>query len=414
MNNARPSPQSRTVLSLGSSLRCARPQATLNRAERLMPRLGISRVTDITRMDRLGLPVFISVRPRGQALRVHAGKGVGPLEARVGALMEALEFAVAEPVPGDRSIGLVPVEELVERFGQRFQWVDLAPTLGTAIDPQQLVPALECQDIQAGGHIAVPAELVFVPFEVEASHSCFGSSSNGLASGNSLEEATLHGLLEVLERDVIAMNIARDDSLKVDTDTLPAPFAALARVWQAEGIELAVRYLPNAFGLPCFEAFVHEVDSDNVNIANGAGLHLDRDIAVTRAICEAAQSRLSVIHGGREDITGFYEKYASTQQAQPRRDTDAQIVAQAFDARKRIRLDEVPDAMLGETSLAAILGSLLRRLWALGFKSVLRHRFPVRLDGLHVVRIIVPRCAPALSDSARITPRLLERVLGHG
>ncbi len=401
------------LLSLDAGLRCAPPGSTLHRAEGLMPRLGISRVTDITRMDRLGLPVCISVRPRGRALRVHAGKGVAPLEARVGALMEALEFAVAEPVPGDRRVKPLRVEELAERFDQRFQWVDLAPILSTGAPPRQRVPTLECQDIQAGGAIPLPAELVFVPYEVsESQQSFFGSSSNGLASGNSVSEATLHALLEVLERDVVAMNIARDDSVWIDAHSLPAPFDRLAVTWHEAGIDLAVRYLPNAFGLPCFEAYLHEQQGDNVNLAIGAGLHLDRGIALARAICEAAQSRLCLIHGGREDATRFYEKYAHMQ-PRTRRDTDAQLVAQAFDRSHRMALGEVPDGRPDAGSLDGVLGDLLRRLWMLGFKSVLRHRFDARLDGLHVVRIIVPKCAPALSESARITPRLLERVLGR-
>ena len=85
-------------------------------ARTLMSELGISRVMDITRMDRLGLPVFASVRPRGARLRVHAGKGIRPEEAEVGALMEAVEFAVAESI--DTSCELVPAPNAV-RFGIR-------------------------------------------------------------------------------------------------------------------------------------------------------------------------------------------------------------------------------------------------------------------------------------------------------
>jgi len=69
-----------------------------------MAGLGISRVTDITRLDRLGLSVHASVRPRGRSLCVHAGKGMRPEESRVGALMEAVELALAE-LDGERLSG---------------------------------------------------------------------------------------------------------------------------------------------------------------------------------------------------------------------------------------------------------------------------------------------------------------------
>ena len=55
---------SMTLCRLNSSYRSKRPARTLAIAEALMPKLGITRVTDVTRMDRLGLPVCISVRPR--------------------------------------------------------------------------------------------------------------------------------------------------------------------------------------------------------------------------------------------------------------------------------------------------------------------------------------------------------------
>ena len=57
-----------------------------------------TRVTDITRLDWAGVPVYASIRPEAYpgSLCVNAGKGVTPLEAQVGAYMEAIEYAFAE------------------------------------------------------------------------------------------------------------------------------------------------------------------------------------------------------------------------------------------------------------------------------------------------------------------------------
>ena len=84
---------------LSSSLRPVSPEATLARAKRIAPPLGITRVTDITRLDRVGIPVYASIRPSATigSLCVNAGKGLHPIEAEVGAYMEAIELAVAEP-----------------------------------------------------------------------------------------------------------------------------------------------------------------------------------------------------------------------------------------------------------------------------------------------------------------------------
>src|SRR5215472_9669481 len=82
-----------------SSLR-ARPIAeTLRLAERVGRELGVVRVTDTTRLDRVGVPVFAAIRPAATPLSlcVSAGKGLLVDEARIGATMEAIELAFAEP-----------------------------------------------------------------------------------------------------------------------------------------------------------------------------------------------------------------------------------------------------------------------------------------------------------------------------
>lgn len=375
-----------------------------------MPVLGISRVTDLTRMDRLGLPVFASVRPRGLTLRVHAGKGVDAVEARVGALMEAIEYAAAEPAASRWEAAPMCVAELSAQLGDGLRLADFAPLRGARIDARAAIPTVACEDLVSSRCVRVPAELVFVPYAPAGMTHLFGTTSNGLASGNTLAEATLHGLLEVLERDALSMNRPRDASCLVDTDELPEPFAALAGRWRAGGIALAVRHVPNGLGLPCFEAFVHEPGSGDVDLAGGSGLHPDRDIALARAVCEAAQSRLSHVHGGRDDVTGFFAKRRDGAALAARR---ALHLGRCFDGRRRARYAALPHAPIVDRSLAQTLDGLLTRLAAAGFGSVLRHRFAVDLNGLHVVKVIVPRCEDVDGGPARIGPRLWAAMARH-
>ena len=86
------------VFRLSSSLREAPLEATLARARVVAAQLGITRVTEITRLDVVGVPVFASIRPDALpgSLCVNAGKGMSVDEARVGAYMEAIEFAFAD------------------------------------------------------------------------------------------------------------------------------------------------------------------------------------------------------------------------------------------------------------------------------------------------------------------------------
>lgn len=394
------------ALNLGSSLRLRDAAATWALASPLMPTWGISRVTDITHMDQLGLPVFASVRPRGQVLCVHAGKGLRPDEARIGALMEALEFAVAEPQATPWRGRDLCIGDLLDDWGGAFNLADLAPRIGVPAPTGRLVHAVRCNDVAGGAPAWLPAELVFMPLADPHGPALFGWSSNGLASGNSLAEATLHGLLEVLERDALLMNLPRDRSCWIAPDDYPAPFGDLALRWQALGVELAVRHVPNDFGLPCFQALLAQDSREQtVDLAEGSGLHLDAGIAFTRAVCEAAQSRLSCIHGGRDDLDEFYATLSAQGAAREVRQTLA--YREAFDRSRRMRWADLPSLPVRGQTVDALLTQLLQRLASLGFRKVLRHRFDAALDGLQVVKITVPGCQEADEPLERAGRRLL-------
>ena len=62
---------------------------------------GVTRVGEVTHLDRIGLPVFQAVRPMSRSLAVHQGKGRCEADARISAVMEAIEGACAESVQAD-------------------------------------------------------------------------------------------------------------------------------------------------------------------------------------------------------------------------------------------------------------------------------------------------------------------------
>jgi len=74
------------------------PAETLERIKSVIPEVGITRVADISGLDRVGLPVFSAIRPSAAdgAISVYAGKGITESEARVSVIMEAVERFSAE------------------------------------------------------------------------------------------------------------------------------------------------------------------------------------------------------------------------------------------------------------------------------------------------------------------------------
>jgi ribosomal protein S12 methylthiotransferase accessory factor len=66
--------------------RAVAPHETLARLRPLLAGMGITRVADITGLDRIGIPVFVACRPNSRSLAVSQGKGLDADAARVSAI----------------------------------------------------------------------------------------------------------------------------------------------------------------------------------------------------------------------------------------------------------------------------------------------------------------------------------------
>ncbi|MDD1722887.1 MAG: YcaO-like family protein, partial [Methanothrix sp.] len=177
--------------------RAVSPEETLRAAEAKLPAAGITRVADITDLDRIGIPVFSSIRPMADrgAISVYNGKGATPTEARVSAMMEGLERYSAEV--RDRQLDIASFSLLDGALDPR----DLI--LPVDADPDALIPWISGWDMMNQEEILVPANAVFHPLPSEYRR-LFRTNTTGLASGNVIEEAIFHGLAEIIERDAWA------------------------------------------------------------------------------------------------------------------------------------------------------------------------------------------------------------------
>jgi ribosomal protein S12 methylthiotransferase accessory factor YcaO len=77
-----------------------------------------------------------------------------------------------------------------------------------------------------------------------------------------------------------------------------------------------------------------------------------------------------------------------------------------------VHYGDLPTVDTRAQPLADILAGLLQRLATLGFPAVYRHAFAVELAGLHVVKVVVPRCECADGRNRRIGPRLYQQIVG--
>src|SRR5262249_36183432 len=154
---------------------------------------GITRVANITGLDRIGIPVFVSVRPNARSITTGLGKGVDATASKVSAIMESIETDHAE-----FHSCVTRLESYVELRRQAVVADPEALPLsrGTQFDENLPIYWAEGFDVIQREPVWAPLELVDMDYTVPKmpGSGCFVASSNGLASGNTSAEAVLHGL----------------------------------------------------------------------------------------------------------------------------------------------------------------------------------------------------------------------------
>ncbi|HOA69070.1 MAG TPA: YcaO-related McrA-glycine thioamidation protein [Methanosarcina thermophila] len=301
----------RSISYLEGTQRVYDEATTLENTKDEIKKTGVTRIADITNLDRLGIPIFSAIRPSAAkgAISIYSGKGSTEQRARISAIMESFERCLAER-PGlnaDIEDG-ISAPSLVESYNvakESYTVIDPA----TLLLPQPYLPQSLCEwvgayDLINGEEVFVSANAVYHPYDAPGQcQKLFLSNTNGLASGNVIEEAILHGLLEVIERDAISIaQFSRNLGKEIVLTEEDGYLYELSSKFKNAGIELKVWLVPTDTGIPTVIAVTDDVKlKDPALLVMGAGSHLKPEIAVARAITEAAQSRVVQIQGARED-----------------------------------------------------------------------------------------------------------------
>ena len=74
------------------------PATTLHRVQPHLAAIGITRIANVTGLDRIGVPVVMVCRPNARSLAVSQGKGLTLDAAKASGVMEALELHHAERI----------------------------------------------------------------------------------------------------------------------------------------------------------------------------------------------------------------------------------------------------------------------------------------------------------------------------
>ena len=334
---------------------------------------GVTRLADVTGLDRLGLQVWQAVRPAGRSLSVHQGKGASAAAARIGALCEAIEADCAENAPADGPLcafdRLSPSRRAPE-IGDYCRVRDEAPP------PGEVIQWCAATDFLTGREVWLPHLLVSLDY-TEGVPSRFDRSSSGLGAGATRDQALATSLLELVERDAVgewqrtprearAASAIRPDSIPFDW------FGAWRDRLAALDGELKVYAIGSVIGVPVFMCVIGGVEEFGSGYRRfyGTAAHGDPETALFKALAEAIQSRLTLIAGVRDDIL---PSYFARIQAKPET---------AGDSRAR-GWDEVEPRPFPAQAIAEQLAER-------GYPRIAVKRLGDGLDGVAVTKAFVP------------------------
>jgi len=359
--------------------RACPPEETWSRIQPLLRAAGVTRVGDVTRLDTAGIPVFQAVRPGSHTLAVTLGAGLTPALARVSTAMASLELWHAERVEAPQNWSAVGAV----RANLGYNPYALPLRAHHLLNDGMVVDWVPATVLLSGRSTMVPRQCAEYDLRVreEWSPPVFVPSAAGLACGNTHAEAVLHALYEVLARDAVATSGAASpaerravDPGSVDSDDARRLLDRLA----AAGVTVTILDLTGPSGVPAFEVVADSPEQSAP--ARGTAAHLDREVALCRALATAARERLAVITGVRDDIPVL-----GAEDPAPR---TAPVLDAAALAGSRRAFAEVPT--LSTASFAGDVAEVADRIGRTGAGPVLVVDLSRDSAGLPAVRVVVP------------------------
>jgi ribosomal protein S12 methylthiotransferase accessory factor len=362
------------------------PAATLQRVQPLMAAMGITRIANVTGLDDIGIPVVMVCRPNSRSIAVSQGKGLDLISAKVSGLMEAVEAWHAERIT--LPVRFASYADL--RHDHAIADIAGLPASKHSIYHEHL-PLLWLQghDLLNDTPLWLPYELVSTDYTLPlpAGSGCFVANTNGLASGNHYLEAVAHGLYEVIERDAVALWKLRSEKVRrstvLDPDSIDdAACRMILEKFERAGIDVKIWEVTSNIAMAAFFCLIMGRDDATRDPEFGAGCHPARQIALARALTEAAQARTTFIAGSRDDFT--------RQQYQP------EVRQRRFLECRHLMQTHLPQRSFQQVptwqaqTIAADLEWALQRLQSAGIRQVIAVDLSKPQFRIPVVRVVVP------------------------
>jgi TfuA protein len=323
------------------------------------------------------------------------GNGDDIDEALASALMELVERAPA---------GALHVSERsrAEWGGRLFPWEGLPQFCNLDAPPQLKAKLAEdhgcvlVTDIVSGERVLVPKAAVMFAY----------SGTDGNAAGNTLAEAVLYGLYELVERDTAQLHLAdpvlrgRLADFMVDGRRLADErCATLLEQFESKGCRVVFFLLPNLYDLPCVMCHVYDLNR-GVQCHGGIAARAHAGEAAHAALREAYMQYITYFAGTRDD----YRAFAPAKRARIAYENARSLF---FDqARREMRMEPAPDFRTIRDELDFVVG----RLTAVDVEHILvADLSPLDEYRVKAVKVIVPGLELWFCPDYRPSPRFAAR-----
>lgn len=392
-------------ISSGTGIRTVLPEDTLKRAIPLLEKAGMKPLEDITEIDNIGIPVFSIYRDSTAkgTFGNYNGKGATKEQAMASAVMEALERYSAEVREDDEIVH--GTYEQAKSNGLTINPYDLILPMNVLNYVQDAdIAWTEGFEMFRGEPIWVPACEAFYPYYPDGDLQLYRFHTNGLAAGNTMEEAILHALFELIERD--AWSIAEFNefaSADIEIDNEDSVAWKLLKQFEENGVEIHLKDLTSDIGIPTIGAAADDVRTKDPELLTiGVGTHLNPEIACIRALTEVAQSRTTHKHGVK--VNAQLQKKTQDMGYEKIKKINRMWYS---DSKNRKKLSEIEnratDYVLDDIEI------VLQRLMESGFDMVAAVDLTRPEIGIPVVRMIVPGLEVYTMDANREGNRLYGR-----
>ena len=381
------------------------PEKTIEINQDKLKTVGITRIADITDLDRIGIPVYTAIRPTAEygGVSVYGGKGISKDHAKASAMMEGFERYSAERQSGDATL-IKNISEISDPYINP-KSLNLPKELEKKDLSDLNIEWSIVNDLITGDDYYIPSNAIFHPYTHNNDvDSLFKSNTNGLASGNILEEAILHGIFEVIERDAWSIfELTHKNYSQINLDTIESNIInETIEMFTSNGITIKLMDFTADIKIPTIAASADDTITKDAGLLTlGMGTHLDPEVAILRALTEVAQSRATQINGAREDtVRADFAREAGYERMK-------RINRFYFKQEdEQIDLSDIEDK--STTSIKKDLEIVKNELTSNEIEHILYYDLTRPEIDVNVVRVIIPEMELYAIDSSRAGYRFLK------